>query len=132
MNFKGISYPFRISVRGGVEVSEATPTDVTHINEGIEQLLKTFPFERTMEFHIGSKVNESIFQNITPVNLGLLKLAIVRALASDDRIVVTIDDIHIVSTAESSVVLYIEYYLKEFNARYTTTTLTLGEGNSND
>lgn len=128
MGYKGISFPFRINIRGGIATSEATPQDVTHINEGIEQLIRTFPFERAMEFHIGSRVPESLFEDINPVIIGMLKLAILRALAPDERISVEIDDIHIVDTSGSSIVLYIEYYLKEFNARYATTTMTLGEG----
>ena len=59
--FTGISFPFRIGVKGGVVMSSTSPTDVTHIIESMQQILGTRPMERSMEYHIKSGLVSDIF-----------------------------------------------------------------------
>ena len=50
--FKGISFPFRISNRGGVVMSTTSQNDPTHIAESIQQIFYTNHLERPMESDI--------------------------------------------------------------------------------
>lgn len=59
--FRGISFPFRIGVRGGVVMSSTSLLEVPHIIEAMQQILLTHPYERSMEFHFRSQVVENVF-----------------------------------------------------------------------
>ena len=43
---RGISFPFRVSVQGGATMSVANDSEITHIIEQMQQVLKTPKFER--------------------------------------------------------------------------------------
>lgn len=60
--FTGISFPFRIGVKGGVATSTTSITDVQHILEAVEQILRTRPNERCMEYHFKSDIDYDIFE----------------------------------------------------------------------
>lgn len=60
--FRGISFPFRIGVRGGVVMSSTSLLEVPHIIEAMQQILLTHPYERSMEFHFRSQVVENVFE----------------------------------------------------------------------
>ena len=60
--FTGISFPFRIGVKGGVVTSTTSVSDVQHIIEAMEQILLTRPLERCMEYHFKSDVDYDIFE----------------------------------------------------------------------
>lgn len=118
---KGISYPFRVGVHGGVATSTATPYDTRHINEGIEQLLRTKPFERTMEFHIKSNIESTLFENVNASVIGIIKMQVVEALENDERITVKEGDVSVTRDTETGIIYVgIIYYVKEFNAYYST------------
>lgn len=59
--FKGISFPFRISGTGGVQMSSTDVMDVPHIIEAMEQILLTRPRERRMEYHFKSDLDTVLF-----------------------------------------------------------------------
>ena len=59
--YRGISFPFRIGVRGGVVMSSTTIDTPTHIIEAYEQILLTRPMERGMEYHFKSDIDYSVF-----------------------------------------------------------------------
>ncbi len=63
MNYKGISFPFRIDGRGGVANSELTYTQLERIKESIYQILLTYPGERVMEPEFGCRLRDFIFEN---------------------------------------------------------------------
>ena len=46
--FTGISYPFRVTNRGGCAMSTTSKTDPTHIAESIQQIFGTSYLERPM------------------------------------------------------------------------------------
>ena len=60
--YTGISFPFRIGVKGGVVTSTTSTREVPHIIESMKQILRTFKYERTMEYHIYSEVDTDIFE----------------------------------------------------------------------
>lgn len=60
--FSGLSFPFRVSGTGGVEMSTTSVSDISHITEAIEQILLTRPRERKMEYHFKSDLDTLIFE----------------------------------------------------------------------
>lgn len=123
----GISYPFRLSIRGGVQTSETQPYDMTHINEEIEQALRTEPLERFMEYHLGSELCRAIFEDININTMGLIKLYVKETLNSDSRFKVNLNDVVIQSVTDSTIIIGIRYYFKEYNARFST-SVTIEKG----
>lgn len=65
--FNGISFPFRISGTGGVQMSSTDVLDVPHIVEAMEQILLTRPYERKMEYHFKSDLDTLILTLMTLV-----------------------------------------------------------------
>lgn len=63
---RGISFPFRVSVQGGATMSVANDTEITHIVEQMQQVLKTPKFERGMEYHIYSEVDSLTWESNNP------------------------------------------------------------------
>lgn len=60
--FTGISFPFRVGVKGGIVTSTTGTMDITHIVESMEQILRTRPLERCMEYQIHSDIDYSMFE----------------------------------------------------------------------
>lgn len=60
--FNGVSFPFRIGVKGGVVMSSTDVNSVPHIEEAIEQILNTRTKERCMEFDFKSELDTHIFE----------------------------------------------------------------------
>lgn len=60
--FMGISFPFRIGVKGGVVTSSTSVSNAQHIIEAMKQILGTRPMERCMEYHFKSDVDSDIFE----------------------------------------------------------------------
>ena len=63
---RGISFPFRVSVQGGATMSVANDTEITHIVEQMQQVLKTPKFERGMEYRIYSEVDSLTWEVNNP------------------------------------------------------------------
>lgn len=59
---KGISFPFRIGISGGVEMSRVTPQDFSHIDESIKQIIQTHKYERAMLKDFYSEVDTALFE----------------------------------------------------------------------
>jgi phage baseplate assembly protein W len=60
--FTGISFPFRVSSKGGVEMSTTSADDVSHIVDAIKQILLTGSGERKMEYHFSSGLDSFVFE----------------------------------------------------------------------
>lgn len=60
--FTGISYPFRISNRGGVVMSTTSNNDSTHIAESIQQIFNTDFLERPMESDVYTTITSLLFE----------------------------------------------------------------------
>ena len=58
---KGISFPFRVSVRGGATMSVANTNSVDKIVESMQQIVLTREGERCMEYDVYSQIDKLIF-----------------------------------------------------------------------
>lgn len=116
--FTGISFPFRIGVKGGVVTSTTGAMDVQHIVEAMTQILCTRPMERCMEYHFKSEIDSSIFEPNDASIKTLLSYQVTEALRElEDRIAV--DSVDITSEG-SSVIAVIHYTVLAYNTSHTT------------
>lgn len=124
----GISFPFRLGVKGGVMTSSTNVNKPTHIEEGITQLLLTNKFERTMETHMYSDVRYFNFKTINESLKSLLKYYIVETLKLEPRISVDLEDINIEEIKESDgnkVIAHIKYRILAYNEDEYTLSLEI-------
>lgn len=127
--FTGISFPFRIGVKGGVVMSTTSVTNSQHIVEAMTQILLTRPKERGMEYHFKSDLDTSIFEPNDTSLKTLLAYQIEEALKElEDRIV--IDHIDITSEG-SSIIAVITYTITAYNTSYTT-NIKVGDINASN
>lgn len=123
--FTGISYPFRVSNRGGCVMSTTSKTDPTHIAESIQQIFITNYLERPMEGgEVYTTVSMLLFE---PNDISLqqvLKARMVRDLERlEERIECEEEDIEFEVVVEDDVeYLYanITYKIIRYNTYYTS------------
>lgn len=118
--FTGISFPFRIGVKGGVVTSTTNSREVPHIIEAMKQILLTGSKERCMEYHFNSDLDTDIFEPNDPSSQTLIAYQIKDALKRlEDRIEVisvniTAKDSSIFATIVFKVLVYDTTYASEF------------------
>lgn len=116
--FTGISFPFRIGVKGGVVTSTTGVMDVQHIVEAMTQILCTRPMERCMEYHFKSEIDSSLFEPNDVSIKTLLAYQVKQALSElEDRI--RVSSVNITSEG-SSVIAVISYTVLAYNTSHTT------------
>ena len=115
--FNGISFPFRISGTGGVQMSSTDVLDVPHIVEAMEQILLTRPYERKMEYHFKSDLDTLIFDPNDISARNMVAYQIKQALSQlEDRIEV----INVIVTSEgSSIYVTITFRVLMYNTTYS-------------
>lgn len=115
--FNGISFPFRISGTGGVQMSTTDILDVSHIVEAMEQILLTRPYERKMEYHFKSDLDTLIFDPNDISARNMVAYQIKQALSQlEDRIEV----INVIVTSEgSSIYATITFRVLMYNTTYS-------------
>lgn len=122
--FKGISYPFRISNRGGVVMSTTSKNDPTHIAESIQQIFNTNFLERPMEADIYSNVTSLLFEPNDVALQQVLKSRIVSDLERlEERIECDEDSVEFEVETEDDVeylYAYITYKIIKYNTYYTS------------
>ena len=122
--FKGISYPFRISNRGGVVLSTTSKNDPTHIAESIQQIFNTNFLERPMEAEIYSNVTSLLFEPNDIALQQVLKSRIVSDLERlEERIECDEDGVEFEVETEDDVeylYAYITYKIIKYNTYYTS------------
>ena len=124
--FTGISFPFRIGVKGGVVTSTTGIMDVQHIVEAMTQILCTRPMERCMEYHFKSEIDSSVFEPNDVSIKTLLAYQVREALKElEDRISVSSVDI---TSEGSSVIAVITYTVLAYNTTHTT-NIKVGDRN---
>lgn len=117
--FNGISFPFRISGTGGVQMSTTDVLDVPHIVEAMEQILLTRPYERKMEYHFKSDLDTLIFDPNDISARNMVAYQIKQALSQlEDRIevinvIVTSEGSSIYATITFRVLMYSTTYSKK-------------------
>lgn len=131
--FTGISYPFRVSNRGGVVMSTTSRTDPTHIAESIQQIFNTNYLERPMESEIYTTVTSLLFEPNDIALQQVLKSRIVDDLDRlEQRIECDEDGIEFEVEVEDDVeFLYanITYRIIKYNTYYTS-KIKVGEVNN--
>lgn len=100
-NHTGVSFPFRLGVKGGIVMSTTDVNSVEHIEESMIQILKTKKFERTMETHMYSDLRSFTFKTIDESLKSLLKYMICEALKLETRITVSQEDITVTQEGDS-------------------------------
>ena len=122
--YTGISYPFRISNRGGVVMSTTNKNDASHITESIQQIFNTSSLERPMESDVYTTVTSLLFEPNDITLQRVLKNRIVADLDRlDDRVECSEDDIDFEVEKEDGVeFLYaiITYKIVKYNTYYTS------------
>lgn len=122
--FKGISYPFRISNRGGVVMSTTSVNDPTHIAESIQQIFNTNFLERPMETEVYTTVTALLFEPNDVALQQVLKSRIVDDLERlEERIECDEDGVEFDVEIEDDVeFLYanITYKIIKYNTYYTS------------
>ena len=127
--YTGISFPFRIGVKGGVVTSTTSTREVPHIIESMKQILRTFKYERTMEYHIYSEIDTDIFEPNDVSTQTLLQYQIKDALARlEPRIEVV--DVEI-SSSNDTIYATIRFKVLPYDTEYTS-KLKVGESNVNN
>lgn len=122
--FKGISFPFRIGVKGGVEMSSTRVSDVTHIVESMEQIVRTKPMERCMEYHIKSDIDTLIFSPNDASVRTLIAYEVETALAElEDRIEVKSVEVY---SSENLVYANVTFKVLAYDSTYSA-QLKVGE-----
>lgn len=120
---RGISFPFRIGNKGGVVMSDVTKTNPIHINESIEQILRTSKYERVMEPHIGSALDIAIFEPNEVTTHNLIKYQIIEALkVQEPRITVDKEGLSLSTDDEGNIVVDLTYTLNEYSSSHNFTT----------
>lgn len=116
--FTGISFPFRIGVKGGVVTSTTSVTDVQHIVEAMTQILLTHPKERSMEFHFKSDIDTDIFEPNDASTRTLLAYQVEEALRElEDRIEVNSVEI---TSEDEKIFAVINFTVLAYNTVHTT------------
>jgi phage baseplate assembly protein W len=121
----GISFPFRIGVKGGVVMSSLDETSVRHVIESMQQILLTRRGERGMHFEIYSDLDTSIFSPDDVSSRTLIEYQIRDAINRlEPR--VSVNSVE-VSGDGPKIYAKIAFTLKNFNGTYIT---ELGVGES--
>lgn len=111
--FTGISFPFRIGVKGGVVTSSTGVTDVQHIIEAMTQILLTRPMERCMEYHFKSDIDYDIFEPNDASCRTLIAYQVKEALRElEDRVEVNSVE---VETEGSTIIAVINFTVLKYN-----------------
>ena len=120
--YKGISYPFRFGVGGGVRKSKLTPDDFSRIRESIYQIIFTFKRERVNNNEIGSRIREYLFEPYDDINtLALLKFEVENAIKEQEPRVELLDvRVYTLDGEEGKIHIDVDVLIIQFA---TTTTL---------
>ena len=122
--FTGISYPFRISNRGGVVMSTTSKNDPSHIAESIQQIFNTNYLERPMEAEVYTTVTALLFEPNDIALQQVLKSRIVNDLDRlESRVSCDEEDVNFEVEVEDGIeYLYavISYKVIKFNTYYTS------------
>ena len=115
--FSGLSFPFRVSGTGGVEMSTTSVSDISHITEAIEQILLTRPRERKMEYHFKSDLDTLIFEPNDESLKSLMVYHVEEALKElEDRI--DVSDVDIISE-DNTIYVIITFRVLVYDTVYT-------------
>lgn len=115
--YTGISFPFRFNSKGGVTTSTTSPSDFSHIDESIKQILYTEVGERVME-EFGSRLRKHVFDNVENVaKKGAIEYDVKRAIEKyEDR--VAVENVN-VTFQDSKIIVSIDLFIEKYYASHT-------------
>lgn len=115
--YRGISFPFRIGVKGGVVMSSTDATDAPHTVESIKQIIGTKPMERIMEYQIKSEVSTYIFDPNDESTRALIAYECQKAIEECDE---RVEVVSIEPYAEgSSIIVNVNFRVKSYQNTYS-------------
>lgn len=125
---KGISFPFRVSVRGGATMSVANTNSVDKIVESMQQIVLTREGERCMEYDVYSQIDKLIFNieddTLRQVCEYMLKDAINRL---ETR--VTVNDVRLARDEKTGIIYaLVNFTVNKTNNNYNTTLGVMSNG----
>lgn len=129
--YTGLSFPFRLNSKGGLKLSTTSPTDFSHIEESIHQILNTQLGERVMEIYFGSNISTHVFDPSDISSYNLIKFEIVQTLNQfEPRIEVEPEDINLQDsldelTGKNFLYITIQYRVIKYN-KVSSTNVMLG------
>lgn len=110
MNYRRVSFPFRLNNLGGVSTTQQGT--INHIEENITQILTTLKGERAMLPNYGCEVDFSLFENIeTPLYNILVREVIESITSQEPQVDIVPENVNIISE-NNTVVVNIRYTLK--------------------
>lgn len=122
---RGISFPFRISVRGGIAMSVTNTNTFTHTDEAIHQLLTTERGERLMEFYLYSDLDTVLFEPNDETTKSLLEFEVKDTIQEHLSEVLELDAIEVVQN-KNFIFADITYHLVNFGGNLHTTRVQIG------
>lgn len=118
--YTGISFPFRIGIKGGIVMSSTTLYSVPHIEESIQQILGTRLRERVMELYFGSDIDSYIFEPNDLTTHTIIKYEIVEALTKfEPRIRIEEQDI-ILKAEDEKLYATLNYEVISYGLTYSS------------
>lgn len=129
--YTGLSFPLRLNSKGGLKMSSTSPTDFSHIEESISQILRTSIGERVVENYFGSSVSYHIFDPTDESSYSLIKHEIVEALTKlEPRIEVETSGIDLTNsldevTGKNFLHITVHYVIIMYN-KNASTQVTIG------
>lgn len=116
--FTGISFPFRIGVKGGVVTSTTSVSDVQHIIESMEQIVMTRPMERCMEYHFKSDIDHDIFEPNDASIRTLIAYQVAEALREHEKRI-EVNSVDVVSK-DSVIFAVVSFTVLKYNTVHVT------------
>lgn len=123
-NYTGISFPFRIGVKGGVTMSSTSSSEAPHIVESITQIIGTRPMERIMEYQIKCEVSTYIFDPNDESTRALIAYECQKAIEEcDERVeVVSVSPF----TEDNIIYVNVVFRVKKYEGTYSV-NIKVGE-----
>ena len=125
---KGISFPFRVSVRGGATMSVANTNSVDKIVESMQQIVLTREGERCMEYDVYSQIDKLIF-NIEDDTLRQVCEYMLGDAINRLETRVTVNEVRL-ARDESTGIIYalVNFTVNKTNNNYNTTLGVMSNG----
>ena len=115
---KGISFPFRVGVRGGITMSVANYNTPQKIVESYQQILGTNQYERCMENQVFSQIETLLFDVADESLVAILEYMVKDALNSLEKRAV-VNDV-LVGKYENYIIAVINFTVLNTGKTYNT------------
>lgn len=126
---KGISFPFRVSVKGGATMSSVDINSPQKIVESYQQILMTHEGERCMEFQQYSHIDKLVFSLMGTRDSSLTELceALVMDALNTLEKRATVNDVVLTELEDTNTLVAIVNFTVKMTEETYNTTLKVGE-----